>query len=163
MKKLYYIIFFAFSNLYASEIILEKIVDDFKKPWSFSFIDQENLIITEKSGKLFTLNLTDKKISEIKHNLSILEDGQGGLLDVLYMIKKKFIFHILKIEVIGKQVHQLQKVNLIKKNIEFKNIFRAEPPINSGYHFGSRLAIKGDHLVYNCWRTRSGNDSSRRK
>ena len=33
-----------------------------------------------------------------------------------------------------------------KKNIEFKNIFRAEPPIDSGYHFGSRLAIKDDHL-----------------
>jgi len=28
----------------------------------------------------------------------------------------------------------------------FKNIFRAEPPIDSGYHFGSRLVIKGDHL-----------------
>ena len=32
------------------------------------------------------------------------------------------------------------------KNIVFKNIFRAEPPINSGYHFGSRLVIKKDKL-----------------
>ena len=31
-------------------------------------------------------------------------------------------------------------------NIEFKNIFRAEPPIDSGYHFGSRLVIKEKHL-----------------
>ena len=28
----------------------------------------------------------------------------------------------------------------------FKNIFQAQPPINSGYHFGSRLVIKNKHL-----------------
>ena len=33
-----------------------------------------------------------------------------------------------------------------QKNIELKNIFRAEPPIDSGYHFGSRLVIKDNHL-----------------
>ena len=31
--------------------------------------------------------------------------------------------------------------------LNFKNIFKAEPPINSGYHFGSRLIIK-DNLLY---------------
>ena len=66
MKKLIIILFyFSFSNLYASEIKLEKIADGLKKPWSLSFIDQESVVITEKSGKLFTLNLLDKKISEI--------------------------------------------------------------------------------------------------
>ena len=31
-------------------------------------------------------------------------------------------------------------------NINFKNIFQANPPIDSGYHFGSRLVIKDNHL-----------------
>ncbi len=146
MKKLITILlFFGFSNLYASEIKLEKTVDNLKKPWSLSFIDQENVVITEKSGKLFTLNLTDKKISEIKHNLSILEDGQGGLLDVLYNKDQVYISYS---ESRGdwKTSTSVAKGKFNKKNIEFKNIFRAEPPIDSGYHFGSRLAIKGDHL-----------------
>ena len=104
MKKLFiFLFFFAFSNLYALEIKLEKIVDRLDKPWSLSFIDQENIIFTEKSGKLYTLNLIDKIILEIKGKFS-------------------------------------------KTNIEFKNIFRAEPPIDSGYHFGSRLVIKDKHL-----------------
>ena len=30
--------------------------------------------------------------------------------------------------------------------INFQNIFRAEPPINSGYHFGSRIVIKEGYL-----------------
>ncbi len=146
MKKLIIILFFfSLSNLHASEIKLEKIVDSLKKPWSLSFIDQENVLITEKSGKLFTLNLIDKKISEIKHNLSVLEDGQGGLLDVLYDKEHVYISYS---ENRGnwKTSTSVAKGKFNSKNIEFINIFRAEPPINSGYHFGSRLAIKDDHL-----------------
>jgi len=33
-----------------------------------------------------------------------------------------------------------------QKNIKFNNIFRAEPPIDSMYHFGSRLQIKDKYL-----------------
>ena len=146
MKKLIIILFFfGFSNLYALEIKLEKIADGLKKPWSHSFINQKSLLITEKSGKLFTLNLIDKKISEIKHNLSVLEDGQGGLLDVLYDKEQVYVSYS---ENRGdwKTSTSVAKGKFNKKNIEFKNIFRAEPPVDSGYHFGSRLAIKGDHL-----------------
>ncbi len=146
MKKLLIILlFFGFSNLYALEIKLEKIVDGLKKPWSFSFIDQNKVIITEKSGQLFTLNFIDKKISEIKHNLSVLEDGQGGLLDVLFFDKQIYISYS---ENRGnrKTSTSVAKGKFNQNNIDFKNIFRAEPPIDSGYHFGSRLAIKDDHL-----------------
>ena len=146
MKKLIIILFvLGFSNLYASDIKLKKIVDGLKKPWSLSFIDQENVVITEKSGKLLTLSLIDKKISEIKHNLSVLEDGQGGLIDVLYDKDQVYISYS---ENRGdwKTSTSVAKGKFDKKNIDFKNIFRAEPPIDSGYHFGSRLAIKDDHL-----------------
>ena len=92
MKKLIFILFyFIFSNLYTYEIKLEKIVDDLDKPWSLSFIDKNSVILTEKSGKLVYLNLKTKKISEIKHNLSILEVGQGGLLDILYSNEQIYI------------------------------------------------------------------------
>ena len=146
MKKIFIFIFFFLSfNLYAQEIKLEKIVDSFDKPWSLSFIDEENIIITEKSGKLYTLNLKNKKISEIKHNLSVLEVGQGGLLDVLYHDKKVYISYS---ENRGdwKTSTSVAKGIFDKKNIKFKNIFQAEPPIDSGYHFGSRLVIKDKHL-----------------
>ncbi|MDC3127869.1 PQQ-dependent sugar dehydrogenase [Candidatus Pelagibacter bacterium] len=145
MKKFIILFFFSFSNLCASEIKLEKIMDGFKKPWSLSFINKENVVITEKSGKIFTLNLIDKKISEIKHNLSILEDGQGGLLDILY---DKDQIYVSYSENRGnwKTSTSVAKGKFNQNKINFKNIFRAEPPINSGYHFGSRLAIKGEHL-----------------
>ena len=132
MKKLIIIIFFfGFFSLHASEIKLEKIADGLKKPWSLSFIDQKIVVITEKSGKLLTLNLIDKKISEIKHNLSVLEDGQGGLLDVLYDKEQVYISYS---ENRGnwKTSTSVAKGKFNQNNINFENIFRAEPPINSG-------------------------------
>ena len=32
------------------------------------------------------------------------------------------------------------------KTLNFKNIFEAYPPINSGYHFGARLVLKEDYI-----------------
>ena len=80
-----------FSNLSASDIKLEKIISGLKKPWSLSFIDENEIILTEKSGKLSILKLNTKETKKINHNLSILEDGQGGLLDVLYNDGEVFI------------------------------------------------------------------------
>ena len=57
---------------------------DLDEPWSFSFISKEELIITEKSGKIKIVNLNNKKFFAIEHNLNFLEVGQGGLLDIIY-------------------------------------------------------------------------------
>jgi len=147
MKKLIiFLCLFTYTNLYSSEIKFEQISNDLNKPWSLSFIDNKNVIITEKSGKLFTLNLKNKKKSEIKHNLLVLEDGQGGLLDVLYHEGEIYVSYTEYRGQRGATSTSVAKGNFGEKNIQFKNIFRAEPPIDSGYHFGSRLVIKGSHL-----------------
>ena len=70
--------YLTFVHLHASEVKFEKIIDGLNNPWSLSFIDNEKIIFTEKPGKLYTLNLSNKKIVEIKHNLEVLEYGQGG-------------------------------------------------------------------------------------
>ena len=46
----------------------------------------------------------------------------------------------------GKTSTSIAKAKLDRKELFFQNIFQANPPINSGYHFGSRLAIKDDFL-----------------
>ena len=86
MKKIiiFFLLFFVHTNLYSSEVKFQKIISDLDKPWSLSFIDNDNIIFTQKSGNLYSLDLKNKKIFKIKHNLSVLEVGQGGLLDVMY-------------------------------------------------------------------------------
>ena len=147
MKKIIIsLLFYFFSiHLYASEIKFEKIVHELNNPWSLSFIDKENIIFTEKSGNLYTLNLENKKISKINHNLNVKEYGQGGLLDVLYKDQKIYISYTESRDNWSTST-SVAKGKFNQNNIEFNNIFRAEPPIDSMYHFGSRLVIKDKHL-----------------
>ena len=146
MKTIFiFLFFFNFTILHSVEIKFEKLINNLDKPWSFSFIDHENIIFTEKLGRLYTLNLKTKKKSEIQHNLSVLEVGQGGLLDVLNHNEEIFVSYS---ENRGnwETSTSVAKGIFNMNNIKFKNIFRAEPPIDSGYHFGSRLVIKDNHL-----------------
>ena len=145
MKKIIIICIISFTNLYADDFKLEKVIKGFERPWSLAFIDEENLIITEKSGYIKLVDIDKNKIHKIQHNLNVLEDGQGGLLDVLYQNGVVFVSYSEN-RLSGMSSTSVAKANFNKKKLDFKNIFRAEPPINSGYHFGSRLAIKDNHL-----------------
>jgi quinoprotein glucose dehydrogenase len=74
-----------------------------------------------------------------------LVHGQGGLLDIIYKDENLWISYT---EDRGdwKTSTSIAKARLDKNKLNFKNIFQAEPPIDSGYHFGSRLAIKDEYL-----------------
>ena len=147
MKKiLYSFVFFIIliSKSNSIEIKLTKLLD-LENPWGSSFINSNEILITEKYGKIKLINLVNKKISLINHNINFLVDGQGGLLDILY--KDDFVYVSYSEERgSGKSSTSITKGKFDKRSIDFKNIFRSEPPINSGYHFGSRLAIKGNTI-----------------
>jgi quinoprotein glucose dehydrogenase len=146
--KIFFILVFLIINLksfsYADEFNFEKIAN-INNPWGSSFINNEEIIITEKSGKIKLINVKSKEIIEIKHNLNFLEYGQGGLLDIVYKENKLWISYT---EDRGnwKTSTSIAKAIFDKKELIFENIFQANPPIDSGYHFGSRLAIKDDYL-----------------
>ena len=145
MRKIIIIFLLFCTNLNASNFKLEKIVEGFERPWSLSFIDDQRLLITEKPGNIKFINLNEKIIKEVTHNLKVLEDGQGGLLDIIYKDNIIFVSYSEN-RSNGLSSTSVAKANYNNKKLEFKNIFRAEPPINSGYHFGSRLVIKNKHL-----------------
>ena len=129
--KKYLILIFFFSifstNSFSQNLKFEKIIK-LNDPWGSSFISENELIITEKGGKIKIVDINSQKISDVKHNLKYLEHGQGGLLDILY--KDKFIY-ISYSENRGywKSSTSIAKANLKKDKLNFKIIFQAEPPI----------------------------------
>jgi len=147
MKKIFLFIFIIlnFPSISLSENLKFKKIVSLDKPWGSSFISNDEIIITEKSGKIKIVNILTNDVTQVEHNLNFLEYGQGGLLDILY--KKNFIW-ISYTENRGnwKTSTSIAKANLDKKKLLFINIFQANPPIDSGYHFGSRLAIKDNYL-----------------
>ena len=149
MKKIIlFISFFLIQgfNLFSKEPKLQEVINGLNSPWSLSFINENLVLVTEKSGNLTLVDFNNKKLNKIKHNLNILEDGQGGLLEVLYFNDQVFVSYSEKLKK-GNSSTSVASAKFDKNFLNFKNIFRAEPPINSGYHFGSRLVIK-NNLLY---------------
>ena len=146
MKKIVLIFFLIIKSTltFAEDYNFKKLVT-LNSPWGSAFINDEELIITEKGGKIKIINIINNKIVEINHNLNFREHGQGGLLDIIY---KKNILWISYTEKRGdwKTSTSIAKAKLNKDELKFENIFQADPPIESRYHFGSRLAIKDNYL-----------------
>ena len=145
MMRIIIILFvFLCTNLEATEFSLKKILN-LNEPWGSTFLNENEFLITEKSGKIKLINLKTQEISEIDHNLNVIEYGQGGLLDILFKNNTVWVSYT---ENIGnyKTTTSIARGIFDKQRIEFNNIFQAYPAIDSPYHFGSRLAIKNDYL-----------------
>jgi len=145
MKIFFILIIFIFSNIASAENLNFKKIIELKDPWGSTFIDENNLLITEKGGLIKLVNISNKKTNLVNHNLNFLEHGQGGLLDIIF--NKNFVY-IAYTENRGgwKTSTSIAKAKFDNKKLIFTNIFQANPPIDSGYHFGSRLAIKDNFL-----------------
>ena len=146
MKKIVLIFFLVInpSLIFAENYNLKKLVS-LKSPWGSTFINNDELIITEKGGNIKIVNVLNNNLIEVGHNLNFREHGQGGLLDIIY--KNNFLW-ISYTEKRGDwdTSTSIARAKLNKEKLIFKNIFQANPPIESRYHFGSRLAIKDNYL-----------------
>ena len=145
-KVIFFFLIYFFNQIcFANSIKISKITD-LEDPWGSTFVNNKELIITEKIGKIKLVNIETGKVNEINHNINFLVDGQGGLLDIIYKDQYVWVSYS-EDRGSGKSNTSIARGKFNYKNINFKNIFRASPDINSGYHYGSRLAIK-DKQIY---------------
>jgi len=163
MKIIYLVLIFClsqFSNVFADVKIsdyknyeitkedfkLEEISKGLNYPWGMTFIDNENMLVTEKNGRLLKINITDGKQIDINHDLNVLPGSQGGLLDVLY--HNNFVYfaysHNHGDRYSSTAIARGKLVNNIITDIEILLI--AKPKINIAKHFGSRIVIKDNYL-----------------
>tara|TARA_Y100001960_G_scaffold297520_1_gene343992 strand:+ start:958 stop:2016 length:1059 start_codon:yes stop_codon:yes gene_type:complete len=145
MKLKIIFIILLFTNISLAEDFKFNKIITLNEPWGSTFINGDQILITEKGGKIKLINIEKKEIKLIDHNLNFLEYGQGGLLDIIYRDKVVWVSYT---ENRGnwKTSTSIAKGLFDEENIKFENIFQANPPIDSGYHFGSRLAIKDNYL-----------------
>ena len=63
-------------------LIETRVVANFSDPWSMTFLDDELILVTTKSGKLWLVSKSGKK-TEINGTPEVAFGGQGGLGDVI--------------------------------------------------------------------------------
>jgi glucose/arabinose dehydrogenase len=144
LKKqiLFLLIVLSFS---AQAVTLEKTKINLDSPWGMTWLDDNHLLITQKSGEIFMVNTQDYSQTPIKHNIPSVQYGQGGMLDIIS--EERNVWVTCSIEKDGKHTTAIYQAELFEDSlINEKKIYEALPYIKSPYHFGSRLELRGDYL-----------------
>ncbi len=122
------------------------------QPWGMSFISNDELLFTEKSGKLFKYIISTDSKTEIFGLPSIAVTGQGGLLDVaLHPDFENNSYVYLSYSISGNGGYTLavgRGVLSGNQLTNFTEIFRALPFRSGSNHFGSRIAFDSENHIY---------------
>ena len=136
---------------------LTEVMTGLDYPWGMTFIDKNNLLVTQKNGELLKVNVIDGRSKKISHNIENIffkgGAGQGGLLDVLhnngiiYFSYSHYDDENSSLKGLREGSTAIGKGKLINDRIEnFENLLVSKPKFNSNLHWGSRLAIKDNHI-----------------
>ncbi len=153
LGKLLFLFILSSLSLFAKTIInSEMILESDDVIWGMDFIDEDNLIFTEKSGSIKILNLKSKKLKEIKHNLNIFNVEQGGLLDIklspFYKDDKKFYLTYSK-RVLDQGATTLIEATIVDNKLIVTNeLLQTKSLSNKGHHFGSRITFDKNAHIY---------------
>ena len=136
--------------------IVTKVIDKRGVIWAMEFIAPNKLLFTERQGKLFKLNLSTQRLTEITGlvpAMQIAQVGQGGLLDLKLhpSFSRNSVIFLTYAKKIAPRHYTTALVSAVLKNHQLSHVqelFSATPPNSHSRHFGSRMAIQGRHLFF---------------
>ena len=138
---------------------LDVVAKNLNRPWALTFIDNKHLIVTEKSGGIYKINVKTSKKQVIKHNIQHIshDGGQGGLLDAHFNSLDGHIYftysHNFKELSLDKKTSNSSSTAIARGKLvgneinELEILLIAKPKQSTNKHFGSRIAIK-DNMLY---------------
>ena len=151
--KVFYIIFLLIFFPISSycKTTLDKISPNLSYLWGLSILNDKEVLYTQRSGKIFKLNVYSKQNTKILDVSDVYHQGQGGLLDIIIDQDDKKIKVILCLSRSlsnFKASTSIYSFDLIQNTLLNKKIlFTANNPSKSSHHFGCRLAIN-DNFIF---------------
>ncbi len=118
--------------------------------WGFDFLNDKQIIFTERGGALRILDLETKKVTDVSGAPKVWVKGQGGLLDVRVHPKKRNIIFLTYSEPVGKKATTAFAMATLDKDklTNFKKIISAEEASDESIHFGSRIEFDGQGHIF---------------
>lgn len=132
--------------------IVDVITDELVNPWAMVFLNDEELLVTEREGKLKLVNLKGVVSSAVSGLPDISAKGQGGLLGLAldpHFGENKLIY--LSYVGKGKGGYGTEVMRAELHRTELKNqtvIFRMQKKSRGGRHFGSRLVFSDSGKLF---------------
>ena len=126
-------------------------------PWALAFLpDRQGMLVTERPGNLRVISADGKLSAPLSGVPKVWAKGQGGLLDVALSpdFKQDRTVYLSYAEgggegdKAGTAVGRGRLSDDLTAIKDFKVIFRQEPKLSVGNHFGSRLVFDRDGYLF---------------
>ncbi|KIK89483.1 PQQ-dependent sugar dehydrogenase [Pseudomonas sp. W15Feb9B] len=133
------------------------ITQGLEHPWALAFLpDRQGMLVTERPGNLRVITADGKRSEPVSGVPKVWAKGQGGLLDVVLSpdFKQHRLVYLSYAEgggagdKAGTAVGRGRLSDDLKTISDFKVIFRQEPKLSTGNHFGSRLVFDRDGYLF---------------
>jgi glucose/arabinose dehydrogenase len=132
------------------------VVRGLEHPWSVAFLpEQQGMLVTERPGNLRWVSADGKLSAPLSGVPEVWAKGQGGLLDVVLSpdFKQDRTVYLSYAEAgedgkAGTAVGRGQLSKDLKSLEGFDVIFRQQPKLSTGNHFGSRLVFDRDGYLF---------------
>jgi glucose/arabinose dehydrogenase len=133
------------------------LAEGLKHPWALAFLpDNQGILVTERQGNLRVIGAEGRVGAPLSGVPEVWAKGQGGLLDVVLSptFKKDRLVYLSYAEgggegdKAGTAVGRGRLSSDLTQLEDFNVIFRQEPKLSTGNHFGSRLVFDRDGYLF---------------
>ena len=136
----------------------ETILEGLKRPWSITFLSEDEVLISEKEGDLSRFNLVKKEKNKILGFPTDLEDSLGGfgdntgkfevLLDPDFKTNQ-FIYLSYAAKSVNGRTTKIVRAKLENDMLkDIKTLFVAEPFSSERFHYGGGMTFGADKKLY---------------
>ena len=122
-------------------------------PWGMAFLPDGRMLVTQKGGPMVIVradgSAVDANVSGVP---AVNSDGQGGLLDVALdpdFATDSWVYFTFSENGTGGAGTALARGRLVGNGLTNVTVlWRQAPKVNSGAHYGSRIAFRPDKTLY---------------
>lgn len=142
-------------------VTVTQLAEGLDHPWALAFLpDQKGILVTERSGDLLLLGVDGKAGKPISGVPQVWANGQGGLLDVVLSpdFGKDRLVYLAYAEGNGKSAAEGDQAGTavgrgrlsadLSRLEDFNVIFRQQPKLSVGNHFGARLVFDREGYLF---------------
>jgi len=133
-------------------IKVETVAGGLDHPWGLAFLPDGRMLVTERPGQLRIVTKDGKTSEPLKGVPEVFAEGQGGLLDVALdpdFAANGLVYLSYSESGEGGAGTAVARGKLADNGLDdVQVIFRQQPKVDRGLHFGSRLAFSPDGKLF---------------
>jgi len=147
-------------------IRVRTLVQGLEHPWSLAFLPDGRMLVTEREGRLRIVREGKLEPQAVGGLPAVAPNGQGGLLDVALhprFAENGWVYLAYSARGPGGFGTEVARGRLTQNRLEgLQVIFRMQPKVNGGRHFGSRLVFDRLGMLYVTLGERGDQDRAQR-